>query len=160
MVPFSDDPHDHRVLPDLLSQQLMFTVAYHKHSPLCGRCVNHDSSTVSVFIHGRAVRCVRIRGLPRALLRPDIGRRKLGQNWMRCGTRGLHGEHAGAGRVPYPTFFEAWPWGEYKGSLPDALPMYDIHPSPDVAHCNGSLCREAAAVVDDFIRMQVHRIPP
>ena len=124
MAPFADEhsTSEHRVLPDWLSQHLMFTVAYHKHSPMCGR--------------------------------PDIGRRKAGAQWMRCGMRGTRSGDA-AERLPYQTFFEAWPW-EYDGSIPDALPMYDVHPSPDVARCHGKLCREAAAAVDDYIQMQAH----
>ena len=56
--------------------------------------------------------------------------------------------YAANGRQPYFAFFASWPYGSYKGSIPDALPVFDINFVNDINYCNGSVCRNAAAAVD------------
>ena len=135
---------------DWLPIQLMFGVAYHKHSPLCGRPdfgrINFGTEWPRCGARDLAVAESQAQGNEGV----DVPKDNCGQFAVAdAAQEDPKCVYAANGRLPYFAFFASWPYGNYKGSIPDALPVFDINFVNDINHCNGSVCRNAAAAVDD-----------
>jgi hypothetical protein len=140
------------IVMDWLAVHLMFGVAYHKHSPLCGR--PELGRRRSPFGALRWMQCGE-RGLFNASL--TRCRSRDGEYNSKGSYQGKDGvpsncRYGTDGRLPYMDFFAAYPF-EYHGSTPDALTVFDLVFTDDTERCGdgGEACAMAAEAIEGYL---------